>query len=49
MSLVAAKTVFNAIAEYFIENGVINKSLNLKWVNDIYLDEKKVAGVLVQT
>ncbi len=49
MSLVSAKSVFNAIEEYFLENGLLTKSLSLKWVNDIFLDEKKVAGVLVQT
>ena len=49
MSLVSAKSVFDAIEEYFLENGILTKSLSLKWVNDIYLDERKVAGVLVQT
>jgi biotin-(acetyl-CoA carboxylase) ligase len=46
---VSAKSVLNAIEEYFLEFGILTKSLTLKWVNDIYLNEKKVAGVLVQT
>jgi BirA family transcriptional regulator, biotin operon repressor / biotin---[acetyl-CoA-carboxylase] ligase len=49
MALVAVKSVFNALGEYFVENGVVSKSLNIRWVNDVYLEENKVAGVMVQT
>jgi biotin-(acetyl-CoA carboxylase) ligase len=47
MALVAAKSVFNALTDYFVENGIVSKSLNIKWLNDVYLDEKKVAEVIV--
>lgn len=49
MALVAVKSVFNALGEYFVENGVVSKSLNIRWVNDVYLEENKVAGVMLQT
>ena len=42
-------TVETAVAVSYAIDSMINKNTGIKWVNDIYLDGKKVCGILVES